>query len=220
MTVQMPINGYHTSEPRFTVLDEDDYERVRFWKWQEDAHGYARRNSCSRDENGCVKWKTVLLHRFLLGIVDSYTGVECVDHINGDTLDNRRKNLRVVTLSTNSSNRHIVISSSGELGVSETESGFVARASRNKVKMYLGVYPTAEAAAVAIKNFNSSGFIPEKKVRVRPVMQIGSDGLTINVFSNCHEASKECGIPASNIQRSATNNKYRAGGFLWRYIQA
>jgi hypothetical protein len=43
-----------------------------------------------------------LLHRAILGITDPRVHV---DHINGDTLDNRSKNLRVCTLADNNRNR-------------------------------------------------------------------------------------------------------------------
>ena len=50
-----------------------------------------------RKENG----KTVYLHRFIMGTPKGMV----TDHINGNTLDNRRKNLRVCTKSENNRNR-------------------------------------------------------------------------------------------------------------------
>ena len=40
-SILMPINGYHTDNPVFTVLDKEDYEKVKYWRWQESSSGYA-----------------------------------------------------------------------------------------------------------------------------------------------------------------------------------
>lgn len=45
--------------------------------------------------------KNILLHRILLNAQEG----DVVDHINGDTLDNRRENLRITTTSGNNKNR-------------------------------------------------------------------------------------------------------------------
>ena len=41
------------------------------------------------------------MHRLILGAKEG----QCVDHINGDPLDNRKENIRICTLSQNSQNR-------------------------------------------------------------------------------------------------------------------
>ncbi len=79
------------------LLDESDYENVTKWVWQLDSNGYVRRTT---SEFGFKKG--ISLHRFLMGLEDGDR--RCVDHINGNKLDNRRCNLRVCSVSTNAFN--------------------------------------------------------------------------------------------------------------------
>ena len=78
-----------------TIVDDEDYEYLMQWKWHCNDGGYAVR----RTPKGPVQ--AVRMHRQLLNAPD---GLE-VDHINGNRLDNRRCNLRLVTRSQNQINR-------------------------------------------------------------------------------------------------------------------
>lgn len=73
----------------YTKVDDADYEWLSraYWRLSE---GYPRRNA------------DVRMHREILGLVPG-DGMEG-DHINGDRLDNRRTNLRVVTHAQNKQN--------------------------------------------------------------------------------------------------------------------
>ena len=80
-------------------VDDEDYTWLRQWNWsavstQRLNGGYAMRRDNSSG-------KTILMHRLLL---DAPEGME-VDHINGNGLDNRRANLRLVSLQQNRQNR-------------------------------------------------------------------------------------------------------------------
>lgn len=54
------------------------------------------------DENSKYKAKTIYLHRFVLGVIDSKIHV---DHKDNNTLDNRKQNLRQTNHSKNAQNR-------------------------------------------------------------------------------------------------------------------
>ncbi len=96
-----------------------------------------------------TNYSAICLHRFLLSPVPP--GIE-VDHINGDTLDNRMRNLRLASKSENGLNRHRPNknSKSGYLGISPNRDGWSARVQRDRRTIHLGTFRTKEeAAAVA-----------------------------------------------------------------------
>lgn len=90
------------------------------------------------------RFQKVLMHRKIMGAQKG----QIIDHINGNTLDNRRSNLRIVTALENARNRR---SSSryGYLGVRKTGDSWVALISPNRTDIALGTYPTIEQAAAA-----------------------------------------------------------------------
>lgn len=81
------------------VVDDSDYERVSKHKW----HALITCNLVYAARNVTVhgKRKKSLMHREL-----SCCPNECVvDHINGNTLDNRTENLRLASFRENAANR-------------------------------------------------------------------------------------------------------------------
>jgi hypothetical protein len=82
-------------------------------------------------------------------ILEAPTG-KVVDHINGDKLDNRRVNLRVVTQSQNSMNRRPYENTkSGYKGVTFSHGRWQARIGSNGIRKTLGYFKTAREAAEA-----------------------------------------------------------------------
>lgn len=82
----------------FTALvDDDDFERLLESKWHYDGKGYASRNI----KKGSGVCSSISMH---VQIMCSVGGL-AVDHINGNGLDNRRKNLRLVTGTQNQQNQ-------------------------------------------------------------------------------------------------------------------
>lgn len=83
------------------LVDECDYERLSKNKW------YASWSACTASYYACRtpyvdgKKRHVSMHREALGAA----GKMQVDHINHDTLDNRRGNLRLVSAADNRANK-------------------------------------------------------------------------------------------------------------------
>lgn len=86
------------------------------------------------------------LHRFLM------PGAKFVDHINGNPTDNRKENLRECTLSQNQGNRKLnENNTSGYKGVRwhKAAKKWQARINYKNAEIYLGLFKTAELAALA-----------------------------------------------------------------------
>ena len=77
-------------------VSDEDFDRLSQFKWMRDKAGYARR--CERS-NGRARY--FFMHREVIGAPPRVH----VDHVDGDTLNNCRDNLRFCTSSQNQANR-------------------------------------------------------------------------------------------------------------------
>ncbi len=91
----------------WTIIDLEDMNRILefpytwFSNYFKDIDGfYAIATQYSGTENNHQKRKSVLLHQYILG-----ENINIIDHINHNTLDNRKENLRIITKSDNATNR-------------------------------------------------------------------------------------------------------------------
>lgn len=134
-------------------MDDEDFALLSQWKWQawqsHSGNWYATRTDTSGERP-----KGVRMHRFLLS---APIGV-LVDHRNGESLDNRRSNLRLVTNAQNCQNRRHRASSIKRLskfkGVtrkhgSERVKVWQARIYAENVMHHLGFFASEEEAARA-----------------------------------------------------------------------
>lgn len=90
----------YLGEGKYTILDSQDYYRLRRYRWLAVAQGgsfYAQRFAVIKNTSS----KQVSMHREIMNAPKN----RIVDHQNIVTLDNRRANLRLATRSQNSHNR-------------------------------------------------------------------------------------------------------------------
>ncbi len=80
----------------FAIVDDDDFGRLNSQRWCAD-----KRNTKYKTEFVARNGQT-LMHRVIMKAKEG----EEVDHINGNSLDNRKSNLRIVTRRQNAQNRH------------------------------------------------------------------------------------------------------------------
>jgi len=136
---QLPL-----SRGLYTLVDDADYDFLSMWKWS--AKQY--RNNCyavRRDKSN----KIIKMHRELLSLTNPK--IEG-DHINGNGLDNQRKNLRTCSHQQNICNqRKSSANSSGYKGVSYRKDigKWDAYIKVNQKRIWLGCFKIKEDAARA-----------------------------------------------------------------------
>lgn len=140
---------------RFALVDDEDYPILSGFKWFVDGkrNEYVRaaRKTKMKGENGRV------FHFYMHSVILWRPSGMVIDHINGNGLDNRRSNLRIVTYSQNAANRKININNTvGFRGVSkrkpygtfQAQIGIRTSDGKHK-KIYVGTFKTAKEAAEA-----------------------------------------------------------------------
>ena len=88
---------------KFAIVDAEDYERLSQYRWfclSCQWGFYAARNSRKNESD---KRRTILMHKEIVSAPDGFL----IDHINNNSLDNRKSNLRPATPSQNICNRRL-----------------------------------------------------------------------------------------------------------------
>lgn len=133
------------TQGKVVMVDDSDFEWLSKFKWhyaEWKGIGYAKKNN--KGQSPAI----LKMHRLIM----SAGRAEKVDHINRNTLDNRRGNLRIVTQSQNMMNAAIrKTNTSGYKGVC-----YVSRTNRwcaniwkDRKQIYLGSFRDKKDAALA-----------------------------------------------------------------------
>lgn len=128
----------------FAIVDADDYESLSRREWRlsvgRNEKAYAK-SSIRRNK----QYFEFSMHRLIAKAPDDMV----VDHINGDTLDNRKRNLRICTNAENMRNRKVGLKPKG---IRKRHGRYTAqiKATLGKI-MHLGTFDT-EIEAMAAYN--------------------------------------------------------------------
>jgi len=151
-----PIRGY-------AIVDDDDYDHLIKYKW----HLYKSLNTgyAVSYENG----KHIQMHRWIMKAKDG----QCIDHINRNGLDNRKKNLRICTHSENMFNTRLRRDNpTGFRGVINIKTAkkkctklWCARININKKRFWLGSFSTKKQAILAYKIAYNNRFITAQEIQ-------------------------------------------------------
>jgi hypothetical protein len=152
MPREIPVGKNHAA-----IVDDADYEWLSRWKWGP-VHSpntgviYAGRtiyDASRKSKSGKEAFKKLLMHRL---IMDAPKHLQ-VDHINFNTLDNRRENLRLCTRSQQNMHGRRIKNKTGFRGVTRWfHSGYELYQSRIKWEgryVGLGYYHDPRDAARA-----------------------------------------------------------------------
>lgn len=144
-----------------TTVDDEDYNYLNSFNWHYST-GYAMRQPPRKKG----KRTPILMHREITNCPKEKE----VDHINGDKLDNRKKNLRICTRSNNGKNQSIQNRQKSSIykGVSLIKSTLKWRASIkiNGKQFNLGHFHTEKDAAIAYNNAAIKYFKEYSKLNV------------------------------------------------------
>ena len=142
----------------FALVDDEDFIKLNQYDWyprkDNKKNFYAQRSEYLGKIDGKYRQTTIQMSREIKRVTDPKIPI---DHKNGNTLDNRKENLRITTKSGNNSHLHGLKSNntSGFRGVTKNKEypkGRLWRAriySKDGKRIVLGQYTTAEEAARA-----------------------------------------------------------------------
>ena len=154
-----------------TKVDDEDYEWLTEWKWYAGTRAGEKNKKVRvvRSINFSNKIVQVQMPREIMRARSH----EIVDHINGDTMDNQKNNLRLCSLYQNSLNRGL--NRNNKTGYkcvtfrpSKKTNQYASYIRLNKKLVHLGFFDTAEKAARAYNEAAKKNFGEFAKLNVIP----------------------------------------------------
>lgn len=142
------------TQGKSTIVDDGDFIELSKYKW------YAEKRSNGYYARTTINGKNFYMHRFILSLSDKS---KYADHINRNTLDNRRINLRECTPVDSSCNKGKRQNTSSQyLGVcfDKSRGKFMAYVNYNKKRTYLGRFASEADAAIA---YNKKAILLQKE---------------------------------------------------------
>jgi hypothetical protein len=178
----------------YDVLVDDDCEYLKYYSWMVyRIRGifYAKRRNQDKWFNWNMSWDVV--GKPEPGFV--------VDHINGQGLDNRRENLRIITYRQNSQNRHSE-STSKFPGVYRRNNRWAATMTIEGKVTYLGTYTTEEEAFAAYKLANEILGFPEVIMPFTEEALIDYNKVSRNEYFRMLQLMKQDGLSDQEIEEN------------------
>lgn len=129
----------------YTLVDDEDYDVLNNFKWypHKDHAGATYVNRQERRADG--KQYIIIMHRVIMNCPKGIF----VDHINHDTLDNRKENLRICSVAQNQYNKKKTRGTSKYKGVSRAGKKWKSQVAKDYKIHYIGTFETEEKAAEA-----------------------------------------------------------------------
>ena len=131
------------TQDKYALIDDEDFCKIKNYNWYAAKH---RDGGFKAVAN--VNGKTIYMHRLIMECPDGLV----VDHKKHDTLDNRKSELRICTVSDNTKNiRKNNRNTTGYKGVMyrKERNAYTARITVDGKRLYLGYFRTPEEAYTA-----------------------------------------------------------------------
>jgi hypothetical protein len=203
----------------------------------EDAAALERSYAVTMKNATYAKCGDEYVHRIVMKAKDG----EIVDHINFNTLDNRKENLRIVSAKQSVTYRRKYDKGtrvSQYKGVKPNTGGFwMARATNDGKETFLGNYDTESEAARAydvfavahhgdharlnFPDFDYTDYVPKRRKDEKfSVKQLDSEQNEIATYKSLFAASKATGVPHAVIAKVCRGIKPEAKGFRFLFAAA
>lgn len=152
MVYDVPMKTIPVTLGKSVIVDDEDYDALSAYKWCLNGadRQYALRRT-TKEEGNYLQ----LMHRQIMGVGKFSDNGIYVDHINGNTLDNRKSNLRFSTNQENARNsKKPSNNTSGHKGVFHYKDRDRYRAfiKYDGRQVHIGMFDTLDEAAEAYRN--------------------------------------------------------------------